>query len=100
MLLAVIVKPCLSSSGPNPVDLSGEVTNFTVVDEGAHSIILDFLYNSSTIDEMTVTITDGDVEKTGYVTLHDCNEVSLTYVTAVSQICQSLSIMSTLKNFS
>ena len=44
-------------------------------DEGAHSIILDFLYNSSTIDEVTVTITDGDVEKTGYVTLHDCNEV-------------------------
>ena len=72
-------EPCLSSSGSNPVDLTGQETNFTVEDEGAHSIILDFLYNSSTIDEMTVTITDGDVEKTGYVTLHDCNEVNLLF---------------------
>ena len=65
----------LPSSGPNPVDLSADETTFTVDDAGDHSIVIDFLYNSSTIDNLTLTVSDGTVEKTGFITLHDCNEV-------------------------
>ena len=54
---------------------SPQSTTFMVEDEGAHSIVVDFLYNSSTIDNMTVTVTDGTVDKTGYITLHHCDEV-------------------------
>ena len=48
---------------------------FTVEDGGEHSLIVDFLYNGTDIEDLTLTISDGVVERTGYFTLHYCDEV-------------------------